>query len=908
MKKVTTMDLTPSAIPSGSSSVRSDPTPVQNDRELCDLEALLGKGLDLASNTGTSQPDPEPPARSLDDRGVPGLPARYRLVGLIGQGGMGRVFEAFDEILRRRVAVKVLSEPSRFLADLMRRERTVLAALQHPGIVSVYDSGELADGQPFYVMQFVEGTTLDVYVAQQQLGWRPILALVGQVARAVGVAHLLGIVHRDLKPQNIKVTAAGQPLVLDFGLAKVVSAADVPARGGDCGPREPSLAHTGRGAGTAAYMSPEQAAGQVVDARTDVYALGVVLYKLLANRLPVEPAALLVGAARSQPTPRPLRHAAPHLPHDVAAVVHQCLAAEPAGRYATATELADDLDRLLSHRPVTALAGRRYVYRAGKFVRRHWRMVSLVATAAAALALVVGIYTQLLRHQRDRAEANAFAARQEQVRANEKRDQAQQLNSWAHQVLHDLLSMYDDLDLIAEGLHPVVRKKMLQQVRTLLEQFVQFPSEEPQTRFEQARAYLLLAKIETRMANRREALPLYQRGVTILEQLVLGPTPKPPWQYWLARAYYTLAGLYRETGQLNLAKADSRKAITLMEGLVRDDPRDPKYQDVLGLAQIEFAQACFDGQQWGEAEAAYQQVRSRLESLVQANPNEILYRKELGLTYHLLGDLYEQSGRQSQSEPLVQKALEIRERLARDAPTRTRAQYNWAITLALRARQHQQGGRRTEAEAAATQARDILAALARNHPLATRHQEGLASSHSLLARIYHQTDRLSQAEKAYQQAAALSEPLLRTEPTRTVNHEFLITTLTSLGELYQATRRFEQAEEVFQKARDLQEQLTQDYPERLRYAVDLGRIYALLAAAVRDQGQWEASLDWSNQARQTLQAVRRRAPDHASAREYLAQTHAGRAELFTHWGRPAEAEAERQRALELAPEKARPTK
>ncbi len=368
--------------------------------------------------------------------------SRYRVLGVLGQGSMGQVFDAEDVRLHRRVAIKVIAARDATTAAFTRRESEVLAALRHPGIVTVYDCGELADGRPYFVMEQVPGENLLDYCRTHQLGLRDKLELMRLIARSVGMAHLLTIVHRDLKPQNIRVRPDGKPTILDFGIAKFESL-DVAGSAGDELSRPQNADHgqttrtpyetvvRGGIKGTLRYMSPEQAAGETVDSRADVYALGLILYELLTGTLPHdEPASDITPARwaarlRAQPA-RNVQRLAPQVPADVAALVERCLAQRAADRYATAGELADDLDAYLAGEPVAAVARYRALYRLRKFARRHWISTALGVTAAGILVAVITLAFGRVREERNlarehaaRAEASLRVAAVERRRAEE---------------------------------------------------------------------------------------------------------------------------------------------------------------------------------------------------------------------------------------------------------------------------------------------------------------------------------------------------------------------------------------------------------------------------------------------------------------------------------------------------------
>lgn len=372
------------------------------------ISALIGQGRASSDLPSSAQQDTLPvtdtgsPPDALGGKPLlmPGLPVRYELRREIGAGGMGRVLAAYDRELKRQVAIKVVNG-ARYrgiLGEMMRREREVLARLDDPGIVPVYDSGLLADGSPYFVMKLVEGTGLRDYAGRGKLDVRRKAALLRDVARSLSRAHSLNIVHRDLKPENILVTEDGRPMILDFGLAKQLAIElDASAGTGGEGQFSYQTAIRGQVAGTPAYMSPEQAAGEAVGPATDVYSFGVILYELVASRRPFDPAAAaekpLAEALRDH-RPERLDQLARGVPRDLAAVVHQCLQPAAAARYADAGEVVAELDRFLSRQPVACYGAGRPWYRAGKFVRRH--IVSLTATAVTLGLLTAAIVTSLM--------------------------------------------------------------------------------------------------------------------------------------------------------------------------------------------------------------------------------------------------------------------------------------------------------------------------------------------------------------------------------------------------------------------------------------------------------------------------------------------------------------------------------
>ncbi len=301
----------------------------------------------------------------------------YAILGELGRGGMGVVYRAKRADLDREFALKVIlagADASAEMVQRFRREAQAAATLAgQPGIVGVHDIGE-ADGAVYFAMDLVQGDALDAVLAEGELTQRATVELLLETAQAVAIAHARGILHRDLKPANIMVTPDGRALVTDFGLAKLQTA----------DPELTRLTQSGEVLGTPAYMAPEQAKGEVCTPAADVYALGATMYEALAGVPPFTGDSIhAVMAQVLTKDPPPLRRVNPAVSKPLEAVVHRCLAKDPAERYRDGSALAEDLTRYLAGEPVDAVAltaGRRV----GTAVRR--RRLPL-AIAAAVLAL-----------------------------------------------------------------------------------------------------------------------------------------------------------------------------------------------------------------------------------------------------------------------------------------------------------------------------------------------------------------------------------------------------------------------------------------------------------------------------------------------------------------------------------------
>jgi serine/threonine protein kinase/Tol biopolymer transport system component len=299
----------------------------------------------------------------------------YRLEATLGQGGMGVVFRALDTKLNRPVSVKFLTDKLADAAGRRRfqREAQMASSLNHPHILTVYDAGEIA-GRQYLVTEYIDGGTLGHWIGRERRSWRKVVGLLAGVADGLAVAHEAGILHRDVKPANILVTQSGYAKLADFGLARLGEGQDT----SQTQTVTASQTHPGVVVGTIAYMSPEQASGEPIDPRSDVFSFGVVLYEMLAGHRAFEGKTtleVLQKVIHASPAPLP-----DEIPISLRLVVEKALEKDPAERYQSMRELAVDLKRLTRHRPEQDLAP-------GTQPARGTRMAWIAAATAVVAAL-----------------------------------------------------------------------------------------------------------------------------------------------------------------------------------------------------------------------------------------------------------------------------------------------------------------------------------------------------------------------------------------------------------------------------------------------------------------------------------------------------------------------------------------
>ena len=455
----------------------------------------------------------------------------YRLLHELGFGGMSRVFEAEGgDGYRRRVAIKVVEArlDSAGAARRFRTERQILAALDHPSIARLYDGGETAQGKPYFVLELVDGLPIDAYCRSRKLSLRRRVELMIEVCDAVTYAHQHLIVHRDLKPANILVTVSGdessgerRPMdpqeasgsgrvkLLDFGIAKVLEPSEFPLT--------VDITRTGQQPMTLQYASPEQVRCRPVTTATDVYALGLVLYQLLAGTRPYEVVGLPLGkveemicvrepAAPSERVGEEPEAASPglraaHLRGDLDNIVLRALAKEPGRRYGSARELADDLRRFLDGKAVAARAPT-WAYRAGKFARRHAAWIGalgLFVVVSSSLSAALWVQSADLERQRD----SAYAAWQTAVQAKR---EAQEVSTFL-------------VDTFAHADPALTRGKTVTAAEILAAGVEQIDSDEldlepavrSKLRSSMAQAYYSLGSVD-------EALPLFEKSLQDAEK------------------------------------------------------------------------------------------------------------------------------------------------------------------------------------------------------------------------------------------------------------------------------------------------------------------------------------------------------------------------------------------------------
>lgn len=599
---------------------------------------------------------------------------RYRLLSLLGRGGMGAVYRAVrEDDYEKAVAVKLLRGglASAELRRSFETERRVLARLEHACIARLYDGGVTDDGQPYLVMELVEGgRPLQLHCAEQRLGTRARLELFLRVCEAVQHAHRNLVVHRDLKPGNILVTPDGTPKLLDFGIARLLPD---PAEAPDA-----AVTATALQALTPDYASPEQVRGEAVSVATDVYSLGVMLYELLAGRRPyrfarLDPIEIARVICEQEPEPPSLAARtppgswpgalppAPEVDPDLDAIALTALRKEPERRYASVAELADDLRRHLAGRPVRARPDA-WSYRAGKFLRRRRGLVAAVAVVLLSMS------------------AGALATRHQARRAEASRQQAErrfaEVRSLANALLFDIYGSVENLAGATPARELIVRSGL-----AYLDRLAAEAHDDGGLQRELARGYLHMGDVQgypydANLGDLPGALASYRKAVALQERLLAagqGDVRKD-----LLIGHERLGDTLLASGQTRVAVDHHRRALELAEALLAEAPGDPARQRMVYVDRLKVGESLLAVGDRDGARARFEQARDIARALLGHDPRA---PRDLSVALNKLGALRLAEGDPRGALGHFGEALKLRRELLAADPHDADAQRDVGVSL-----------------------------------------------------------------------------------------------------------------------------------------------------------------------------------------------------------------------------------
>jgi serine/threonine-protein kinase len=836
------------------------------------------------------------------------LGTRFRILRPHRKGGLGEVFVAHDQELHREVALKEIQD--RHADDPDSRSRFVLEAeitgrLEHPGVVPVYGLGQYADGRPFYAMRFVRGDSLHDALerfhragglsgppGERLLELRQLLGRFLDVCNAVAFAHARGVLHRDLKPGNILLGPYGETLVVDWGLAKPLDRAEGvsgeaeaplrPASGSSSTPTE-----MGTAIGTPAYMSPEQAAGQLdrLGPASDVYSLGATLYVLLTDRPPFEGSdrGAVLERVHKGDFARP-RAVAGQVPRALEAVCLKAMALRPEDRYGSPRALADDLEHWLADEPVSAYR-EPWPARVGRWSRRH---KSLVASAAALVVTAAGAL----------AVSTVVVSRQ-QAATQAAKEQADQNFRLARKAVDDTITKVAETKRLKEADFHLLRKELLSSAVPFYEEFVQQKRDDPKLEAERGAAYYRLAVVREEMGEREQAVRDYIQMRSIFERLT-GSFPKEAaYRSPLARSHHNLALLLKSLGQGAEAEASYRAGLHIQEQLVQDFPGVTEYCQDLAYSHSNLSVLLEALGRRGEATESCSAALRIRERLVHDYPNVPAYFQELASSHNNLAILLEAQGKRAEAETSYRGGLRIQERLVKTFPAVPDYRQDLAISYCNLGVLQSESERHPEAEASFRAALPIREQLVRDFPTVPVYRQELAQNHCNLGVQLSAQGKRSEAEAWYRAALQIQDQLVRDFPTTPVYRQELATSHNNRGNLLGDLGKSTEAEAAYRAGLQIRERLVQEFPSAPRYAADLAGSYGNLGHLLRDRGQLEVALAWYAKSIRALTGVLRSDKHLAKPREFLGIAHWGRADALARLGRYREALADWDRAVEF---------
>jgi tetratricopeptide (TPR) repeat protein/predicted Ser/Thr protein kinase len=718
------------------------------------------------SGDAQTLPDTATRANSAADRHLPAIIGHYRIIRLLGEGGMGAVYEAEQDQPRRRVALKVI-RAAWASSELLRRfeqESQALGRLQHSGIAQIYEAGS-ADGgfgiQPFFAMELIHGKPLIEYAEEHRLDTRQRLTLIIQVCDAVHHAHQRGIIHRDLKPGNILVDESGQPKILDFGLARATDSDTEVTRQTDMGQL----------LGTLAYMSPEQVLADplAVDTRSDVYALGVILYELLAKRMPYTLSRQLHEAVQTIETvdPAPLSSVNRMYRGDIETIAAKALEKDKNRRYPSAADLAGDIRRYLSNEPITAKPATAS-YQLQKFARRHKALVAGVA--AVFVVLVLGVVASTWE---------AVQARRAEKRAEQQSQIAQAVNDFLR---NDLLAQASAYNQSKTDPDLKVRTALDRAAARVEGRFANQPLVEASIRYTIGSAYIDLGIYSDAERQMERALSLRrsQLGENNADTMA---------------AMGSLAAVYERSGKLNQAEPLYVKAVEWQErNLGQGNPTTLKAMNGLAVTYAE------EGR-YAESEAIF----ARLVPIEQ----RILGEDDMQ-TLRAMGNLAateDIEGKRAEAEALLLTTLERKRRALGEKNPET------LDTMTNLAALYVEEGKYAMAEPLLSRTLDIY-----RRVLGESHRNTINAMNSL-AELYRISGKMTQAERLATQAVAIGEHSLGD------THPVTLGAMYELAETYVAEGRDSQAEPLLHQVLDDQRRVLGDeHPDTLDVLIALGEV------------------------------------------------------------------------------------
>jgi len=753
------------------------------------------------------------PTRMLESPLPEGVIPGYDILSEIHRGGQGVVYRARQRSTKRDVAIKVLLEgpfASRAARRRFEREIELVAGLNHPHIVAVFDSGSTSDGRQFCVMDYVDGARLDHFVRDNKLDAGSTLKLFADICDAVNFAHQRGVMHRDLKPSNILVDLEGRPRILDFGLAKQVAADD-----------DPLVSMTGQVLGTLPYLSPEQARGahDQVDIRADVYALGVILYELLTGQYPYpvvgQLADVLLHIAETAPRRPGIAwrkdagvRAAPDggcpLNDEIETISLKALSKEPDRRYQSAGELGRDVTRYLSGELIEAKRDSTW-YILRKTLRKR-RGTVLAGTLFVGLLIAWGATTSYF-----------YAAQKKQtVRIAEEADRAKrrfdQVRELANAVLFDFHDAIADLP----GATPV-RALLVKKALKYLDNLSQEAGDDASLIRELATAYAKVGDVQgsVRVPNIGDtagAMVSFKKALALLESIAESHPDPFILKDSLAKMHAFIGDMHWSSGDMDQSLAEYRVSRDLAREMLAMHKDDAEATRVLVARCQDIGDVLLQTGRRDEAVQEFQAGLAMIEPLAMAPNSDAASIILCAINYDRLATIAMEGGRIDDALDLYKRSLRLREDQATANPGSVKFRVFLANSLNQMCNIILQMGRPDEAMPYAERARDLRRAISDADADDARAAFELAVSHDQVASVHLNRGELEAALDQQKLALALRESISSQDPTNAWYREAVAVSHDAAGESLYRMGRHEEAETEIRRALTIRDDLIAQIP------------------------------------------------------------------------------------------------
>lgn len=745
-----------------------------------EVESLL-RHLELPTGTAANAGSDPNRSERLIDIPPPSRIGPYSIIDKIGEGGMGVVYKATQELPRRTVALKVIKPQmlTRHALERFNFETQVLGRLQHPGIAQIYEAGttqtEFGE-QPYFAMEYIRGTPLADYAKLRKCSLQERLVLVQRIADAVHHAHTRGVVHRDLKPANILVTEDGQPKILDFGVARSI--------GSDLH-ETTSKTRIGQLVGTVPYMSPEQVAGESeeIDARSDIYSLGVVLYELLAGHLPYDLERRLIHEAVRvirEVEPENLSRISRVYRGDIETIVNKALAKERSRRYQSASEFASDIDRYLHNQPVSARPPSAW-YQVSKLARRH-RMVAVGGSVAAA-GIVVGLAVAVWQLDRATSAERSLAQQNQALESALATVQSEkQRAEQALEHLGDLVDAFADYEHDIRRLEGATkaRKVLLTSAMGVLDNMAGAGETYPWVALGIARGKLAMGQIALSSPDTLAVADAgFSDAISAFEKLHADAPADSIATHGHIRALLGLSAVRLRQGATQAAVALSADALQRAERTASEQP-SPESSVLLAACRLQRAGVHAHQARRDEALALYERAETDLRALTTDDPEaaELLARAVRGQAVVL-----DEQGDHARADERYQVALDLHRAFVELHPRDAVGKHRLMEALYYAAERLEEQGKDAEALDIHTERLAVAEALRHADPFDDIAVVAIITSHDAIAHAQLELGRLDLASRSADAFLSAARLHAETDPTDLQKHRRVALAEEFLGDL-----------------------------------------------------------------------------------------------------------------------------